>query len=64
MFEKKLPKYKEWLDAIFPRPPLHNVNDNTSHVFNNLHNCPINITYVVDPKLVLTLALLGRVDSS
>jgi hypothetical protein len=66
MFEKKLPKYKEWLDAIFPQPPLHNVNVNTTsgHVFKNLHNFHINITYVVDPKSIPTLTLLGKVDSS
>jgi hypothetical protein len=37
MFKKKLPKYDR-LDAIFPQPPLHTVNINTTfgHVFNNL----------------------------
>jgi predicted small secreted protein len=37
MFEKELLKYKNRLDVIFPRPPLHTVNVNTTlgHVFNN-----------------------------
>ncbi len=44
---------------------LHIININTTfgHDFNNLHNCPINIAYVVDPKLIHGLALLGIVDS-
>ncbi len=52
MFEKELPKYKDWLDTIF----LHhlfeiiNVNTTSNHVFNHLQNCPIKITYVVDPN--------------
>jgi len=63
---KKLPKYKDRFDAIFLWPPFHtiNVNPTSSHVFNNLYNCPINITYVVDMKLVPTLALLSTIDSS
>jgi len=53
MFKKELPKYDR-LDAIFPQPPLHIVNIHTTfgHVFNNLYNCPINITYVVDLLII------------
>jgi hypothetical protein len=52
MFEKELPKYKDWLETIFPRHPLETINVNIAfdHVFNHLQNCPINITYVVDHK--------------
>lgn len=66
MFEKKLPKYKDRFDAIFPRPLFHTINVNTTfgHVFNNLYNCPIDITYVVNLKLVLALTLPSTVDSS
>ncbi len=52
MFEKKLPKYKDRLDTIFPHCPLEIIKVNIAfgHVFNHLQNCPINITYVVDLK--------------
>jgi hypothetical protein len=65
MFEKKLPK-NDRLDAIFPQPLLHTININTrfGHVFNNLQNCPINITYIVDLKSIPNLKLLGTIDSS
>jgi hypothetical protein len=57
MFEKKLPKYKDCLDVIFPCHPFETINVNTTsrYVFSHLHNCPINITYVVDPKSLPTL---------
>jgi len=65
MFEKELPKYNR-LDAIFPQPPFHTININTTfgHFFNNLQNCPINITYVADLKSILALKLRGIGDSS
>jgi hypothetical protein len=65
MFKKELPKYKDRLDAIFSQPLLHIININTTygHDFNNLQNCPINITYVVDSKSIPSLTLLGIVDS-
>lgn len=45
-FGFELPKYKDRLNAIFPRLPLQivNVNMTSDHVFNNLHNCSISIT--------------------
>jgi hypothetical protein len=41
MFEKELPKYKDWLDTIFLHHLLDtfNVNTTSGHVFNLLHNC-------------------------
>jgi hypothetical protein len=64
MFKKELHKYNR-LDAIFPQPSLHIVNINTTfgHVFNNLQNCPINITYVGNLKSILALKLLHTIDS-
>jgi hypothetical protein len=52
MFEKKLPKYKDWLDIVFPHCPFETINVNIAfgHVFSHLQNCLINITYVVDLK--------------
>jgi hypothetical protein len=66
MFEKELPRYKDRLDAIFRWPLLHTINVNTTsnHVFNNLYNCPINITYVVDSKSIPALALSSIIDNS
>jgi hypothetical protein len=66
MFEKELPKYKNRLDAISFWPPLHSVNINMTygHVFNNLQNYLINIMYVVDPKSIFALTLLGIIESS
>ncbi len=66
MFEKELPMYKDRLHAIFLQPILHiiNVNATCNHVFNNLYNCPINITYVVDLKSIRALALLSTIDNS
>ncbi len=54
MFEKELPKYKDWLDTIFFSRPLEiiNVNTTSNHVFNHLQNWPISITYVVDPNFL------------
>jgi hypothetical protein len=59
MFEKELPKYKDRLDTIFPCCPLETINVNTvsSHVFDHLQNCPINITCIVDPKFLPTLGV-------
>ncbi len=56
MFEKELPKYKDCLDVIFPCHPLETINVNTTfeHVLSHLHNCPLNITYVVDSKFMPT----------
>jgi len=58
MFEKKLPKYKDWLDTIFQHHLLEMINVNTAfgHVFNHLYNCPINIC-IVDPKSLHTLGV-------
>jgi len=66
MFEKELAKYKDRLNAIFPWPLFHTINVNTTsdHVFNNLYNCPINITYVIDLKSIPTLTLLSIIASS
>jgi hypothetical protein len=57
MSNKELPKYKHWLDTIFLHHPLDtfNVNTTSGHVFNLLQNCPISITYVIDPKSFLSL---------
>jgi hypothetical protein len=57
MFEKELPKYKGWLDTLFPCHPLETINVNIAfgHVFNHLQNCPISITYVVDLKSLPSL---------
>jgi hypothetical protein len=57
MFGKELLKYKDCLDVIFPCCSLEttNVNIVSSHIFKHLNNCPINITYVVDPMVVPTL---------
>jgi hypothetical protein len=57
MFEKKLLKYKDRLDVIFPCCLLEttNVNIVSGHILKHLSNCPINITYVVDPMVVPTL---------
>jgi hypothetical protein len=54
MFGKKLPKHKDRLDVIFVQSLLQTVNVKKSfcHVFNNLHNCLIYVTYIVDPKLL------------
>jgi hypothetical protein len=51
-FDKKNLKHKNRLDVIFVRPPLEtrSVNTFSGHVVSNLHNCPISITYDVDPK--------------
>jgi hypothetical protein len=59
MFEKELPKYKDHLDLIFPCHPLETINVNTTfgHVFSHLHNCTINITYVIDSKSMPTLGI-------
>jgi hypothetical protein len=59
MFEKELPKYKDHLDVTFPRHPLKTirVNSTSRHVFSHLQNCPISITYVVDPKFPPTLGV-------
>ncbi len=65
MFKKKLHNYDR-LDAIFPQPLLHIVNINTTfgHVFTNIKNCPINITYVVNLKSIPALKLVDTIDSS
>ncbi len=54
LFDKKLPKYKDHLEVIFLHHPLEVVNLNIIfvHIFSHLQNCPINITYVVDPKSI------------
>jgi len=59
MFEKELPNYKDLLNVIFPCHPLETISVNIifGHVFSHLHNCPINITYVVDPKSLPTLGV-------
>ncbi len=59
MFEKELPKYKDCLGMIFPRRPPKTISVNIiyGHVFSHLHNCPINITYVVDFKSLPTLGV-------
>ncbi len=64
MFEKELPKCKDWLDTIFLHHPLDtsNVNTTSSHVFKLLQNCPINITYVIDPKSPSNLGKLNVRD--
>jgi hypothetical protein len=38
LFDKKFPKYKDRLEAIFPCPPLEVINLNTasSHIFSHL----------------------------
>ncbi len=56
MFNKKLPKYKDRLDVIFPLcSPLEIINTNiiSRHVFNHLQNYPITTNYIVDPKCVI-----------
>jgi hypothetical protein len=65
MFKKKLHNYDR-LDAIFPQPLFHIVNINTTfgHVFTNIKNCPINITYVVNLKSIPALKLVDTIDSS
>jgi hypothetical protein len=55
MFDVEFPKYKDRLDVIFFQSPLINVNMASSHVFNSLHNYPISIMHVVDPKSIPTL---------
>jgi hypothetical protein len=64
LFDKKLPKYKDRLEAIFPHHPLEVVNLNIIfvHIFSHLQNCPINITYVVDPKSIHGLGTLITLD--
>jgi hypothetical protein len=59
VFEKELPKYKDRLTVIFPCHPLETISVNiiSGHVFSHLHNCPISITYVVDPKSLLNLGV-------
>jgi hypothetical protein len=62
MFDKELPKHKDKLDAIFAQPSFQivNVNTSSSHVFNNLHNYLISITYIVDPKSIPRLPNIDR----
>ncbi len=64
MFEKELPKYKDWLDTIFPCCPFETINVNIAfdHVFNHLQNCLINITYVVDLKFLPNLGISNLGD--
>ncbi len=59
MFEKELPKYKDWLDTIYSHCPFEiiNVNIASGHVFSHLQNCLINITHVVDPKFLPNLKI-------
>jgi hypothetical protein len=59
MFENELPKHKDHLDVIFPHHLFEtiNVSITSGHVFNHLHNCPINITYVVYLKSLPTLGV-------
>jgi hypothetical protein len=59
MLKKELPKYKDCLDIIFLHHLFEIVNVNTAfeHVFNHLQNCPINITFVVDPKSLPNLGV-------
>jgi hypothetical protein len=49
---KKLMTHKDKLDVIFLQLLFETININIvfGHVFNHLHNCHINIIYVVDPK--------------
>ncbi len=64
VFEKELPKYKDRLDVFFPCHPLETISVNTifGHVFSHLHNCPISITYIIDPKSLPTLGILSGGD--
>jgi hypothetical protein len=64
MFEKDLPKSKDQLDTIFPCCPLEAINVTivSSHVFNHLQNCPINITYIVDLKFLPTFIIPNGED--
>ncbi len=49
---------------IFPYHPLETISVNIicRHVFSHLQNCPISITYVVDPKVLPTLGVLSGRD--
>jgi hypothetical protein len=64
MFEKELPKHKDHLDVTFAHCPLETINANITfgHVFSHLHNGPINITNVIDPKFLPTLGVPSRGD--
>jgi hypothetical protein len=64
MFEKQLSKYKDHLDVTFPHRPLETINVNIifGHVVSHLHNGPINITNVGDPKSLPTLGVPSRRD--
>ncbi len=61
MLKKKLPKYKNRLDAMFSWPSFHiiNINITSGHDFNNLQNYLTNIIFVVDRKSIPSLTLLG-----
>ncbi len=64
MFEKKLSKYKDHLDVIFLHHPLGTINVNIAcgHIFNHVHNCPNNITSIIDLRSGLTLRAPRVVD--
>jgi hypothetical protein len=65
LFGKRFPKYKDRLEAIFPCCPLEAVNLNIifGHIFSHLQNCPINITYVVDPNSIPSLGITIALDN-
>lgn len=60
VFEKEFPKCKSRLDETFTWQPSKTININIAlgHIFKHLYNCPISITYVINPKTILTLGTL------
>jgi hypothetical protein len=60
VFEKIFPKYKSQLNETFTWQPLKTINVNIAlgHVFSHLYNCPISITYIINPKIIPTLGAL------
>lgn len=64
LFDKRFLEYKDRLEAIFPHRPLEAVNLNIifGHIFSHLQNCPINITYVVDPNSIPSLGTTITLD--
>jgi hypothetical protein len=67
MFEKKLPKHKDMLDATIFQASFKTININTwnaifSYIFIDFHNCFITITYLVNSRSILTLTPPRVVD--
>jgi hypothetical protein len=52
------------LDVIFLHHPLGTINVNIAcgHIFNHVHNCPNNITSIIDLRSGLTLRAPRVVD--